>query len=156
MQKSILFIGIGVLIAALIVCVFAGCGKGKTAEEPVNTSGKPVQTATLSFSSFDGGGPEYNALTDDPDLLDITMERVYRDKNHEEIDGAGYDEVFTIRGLKQGSTTMTIVSDSPITGHEEFLYTVTVDDALRVRVVRMDDPETDADAEIAEEPEPAK
>ena len=87
------------------------------------------EAPTLSFHSFDGGGPEYSVEIADPTVVSCTQERVYPDPDHEELDGAPYDVVFTFTGLKQGSTAVTVRQSGP-DGEEETEYLVTVNEAL--------------------------
>ncbi len=144
MQKGLLFIVVGLAAAAVIaLCLLAGCGK-KAADNPAGTTGRTEKTASLSFSSFDGGGHEYTARLDDPSVAEVSSARDYGKQNHEEIDGAGYNMVFTFQGKKPGTTALTIVGTSPIMDREEYHYTLTVDDALRVTVTEQESPQTDA------------
>ena len=114
--------------AAVAVCgaMLAGCG---------NTG----KTARLVFDSFDGGGPEYTAVVGDTSIVSCASERKYAKADHEQMTGAGYDVIFTLTGLKPGSTTLTVSSFSPIVGSEEYRYTVTVDEGLNVTAERMAD-----------------
>ena len=90
------------------------------------------KTAELSFASFDGGGPEYRVKIEDPEILSCSGEIRYRDQNHEEIDGAGYDVVFTFSGKAPGSARVHVLSLSPIVGNEKFVYDAAVDENLNV------------------------
>lgn len=85
--------------------------------------------AQLSFDSFDGGGPEYNVVIDDSDVLSYTENRVYHQKDHEQLDGAGFDVIFTFKGLKQGETKITVTNTIDDTAE---VFSAKVDDGLNV------------------------
>ena len=87
--------------------------------------------AILRFSSFSGGGYEYSAAADDPSV--VRCETRYEYEPHaEEIDGAAFDFFVTLTGLKAGSTVVRVYGRSPIQENETSVYTVTVDENLRV------------------------
>ena len=90
------------------------------------------KSPTLSFHSFDGGGPEYNVEIEDKDILACSSERRYAKADHEELEGAGFDIIFTFTGLKPGETVVTVSGGSAIVPDEEYIYNVIVDDALNV------------------------
>ena len=91
-------------------------------------------TATLKFDSFDGGGPDYTAVIDDPSVASCLKEIEYARKDHDEIDGAAFDAIFTFTGLKAGETFVTITGYSPIMGVSVEIYDVTVRDDLKICV----------------------
>ena len=108
------------LLLVLLTILFAGCRK---------------KSVTLSFSSFEGGGPSFSITIEDESVVSVERTRKYYDANHERLKGAGYDVVFTFTGLKPGTTPITIASRSPTDGREtEHHYIVTVDDKLDVKV----------------------
>ena len=111
---------------ALCAAAMTGCGAAKQMDAQ--------KTAELSFHSFDGGGPEYTFKVDDPTVVSCTSERRYNKKNHEELDGAGYDVVVTLTALREGKTTLTVSARSPIADNYDSIYTVTVDGDLSVSV----------------------
>lgn len=92
------------------------------------------ECAVLRYNSFDGGGPEYTAKVDDETVVSFSCVRRYADKDHGKICGAGYDVVFTFRGLKEGETEVKISSFSPIVPPEEESYHVSVDSELNVKM----------------------
>ena len=112
--------------AALCAAAVAGCVATKQSDSK--------RTAELSFHSFDGGGPEYTFKIDDPTVVSYTSERRYSKANHDELDGAGYDVVVTLTGLRHGKATLTVTARSQIADHFEKIYTVTVDEDLSVTV----------------------
>lgn len=97
-----------------------------TTSNQEDTSGK----AQLSFDSFDGGGPEYKVFIDDPSIVSYTTDKVYRNSDHEEMDGSGFDVIFTFTGLKKGETGITVTS----TMDDDKYYWVTVDKDLNVDI----------------------
>ena len=105
-------------------------------------SGDKPMTATLTFSSFDGGGPEYSIKIDDPSIITYDSSRHYHQPNHEELDGAGYDVIFTFTGLKPGETTMTVTEYSPIMDNFDAVYKITVDDKLNVEITLVNTEDT--------------
>ena len=107
--------------------------------------------AKLSFHSFDGGGPEYSVKIDDPSIVSCTSRRDYGKKNHEVIDGAAYNVIFTLKGLKAGTTEMTVFAHSPIMEDEEYKYRIEVNDELMVSVQELP---TENETTAVEEPEP--
>ena len=91
------------------------------------------EKATLSFDSFDGGGPEYSILLGE-DIVSYEQQREYSSPDHEDLDGASYDVTFTFAGLKPGETTMTVQQRSPIAGNMDHIYSVKVDPNLNVTI----------------------
>ena len=101
-------------------------GEIVTAEEEA-----AMETAVLSFSSFSGGGYAYSVEVDDPSI--VSCEARYEFEVHpEEIDGASYDFIILFTGLKPGTTTAVVYGRSPIMDNENSVYTVSVDETLRV------------------------
>ena len=96
-----------------------------------NAGGK---TASLSFESFDGGGPEFNVVISDESIVSYESKSNYRDSDHSEMDGAGYDVIITFAGLKPGETAVVIEERSPIADNLDHKYRVTVDDELNVQI----------------------
>ena len=88
--------------------------------------------AVLSFHSFDGGGPEFRIVLEDPSLVSVDSEHRYNKPDHALLDGAAYDVIYTFTGLKPGETSMTILVRSPIGDNYDLEYTVSVDEALDV------------------------
>ena len=87
---------------------------------------------TLTFDSFDGGGPEYTVEIEDTEILSCSSERRYDKPNHEELTGSGYDVILTFTGLMPGDTVVTVRGESPIVPEEEHVYDVIVDEELNV------------------------
>ena len=109
-------------ILAFILCL-APC----FAEEGAADGGQTV----LRFSSFAGGGYEYTVEVANPSVVSCETEYEY-EAHADEIDGASFDFIVSFTGLKPGSTTAAVFGRSPILENEDSLYTVTVDEALRV------------------------
>lgn len=87
---------------------------------------------TLAFSSFDGGGFSWTAEAEDPSVITFTRSVEYGDPDHEELDGASFDVYFTVTGLKEGQTKLTVSGRSPIIPDEDYTYLITVDRDLNV------------------------
>ena len=86
------------------------------------------QTASVSFDSFDGGGPEFSVRIDDPEIAACESRRQYAKGDHEQMTGAGYQVIFTFTGLAAGETTATISARSPIADNFDAVYSIRVDD----------------------------
>ena len=99
--------------------------------EDSNTGGK---TATLSFDSFDGGGPEFNVVIADESVVSYDSKVKYNKPDHEKLNGAGYDVIITFTGIKQGETTAVIEERSPIADNLDHKYRITVDNELNVQL----------------------
>ncbi|MBR1421944.1 MAG: hypothetical protein IJ571_00680 [Ruminococcus sp.] len=99
------------------------------------------ESTKLRYDSFDGGGPEYTAEIEDETIVTCSCVRHYAKQDHEKICGAGYDVVFTFKGLKEGKTTMKISSFSPIVPPAEEKYLVTVDGDLNVKLTLLEETE---------------
>lgn len=88
----------------------------------------------LTFHSFDGGGPEFTVDIEDPSVASYQSVRRYNKPDHDMLTGAGYDVFLIFKGLKAGSTRMTVSSFSPIAGSEEYSYIITVNEKLMITV----------------------
>ena len=100
------------------------------AENAPEESKPPVKnTASVSFESFDGGGPEYSVRIDDPEISSYESKRHYYKDDHDQMTGAGYEVVFTFIGLKTGETKATISARSPIADNFDAVYSIKVDEA---------------------------
>ncbi len=110
----------------------ASCGSGAS---PQADAGE--KTAKLTFASFDGGGPSYSCELGDPSLVSVTSEHQYYSEDHDRIEGAGYEVLFTFTGLKPGETELTVRSFSPIVEAQEWRYRVSVDDRLAVTLTEL-------------------
>ena len=119
---------------AVVIALLTGCGGS---DKPQGTDAP--RTAVLSFDSFDGGGPEYSATVGDPSVVSCTSERKYAKADHEQLDGAGYDMIFTFTGLKEGTSDVTVRMSSPIMGSETYRYRADVDEGLNVALTRLED-----------------
>ncbi len=118
MRRICLILGIAVL------CLTLAAGGAETPEGG--------RTAVLRFSSFDGGGYEYSAIPDDPEIAAVSSERDYGGPREEPEDGSPCDWVFTFTGLKPGSTRVWIVGESPIMPPTVRRYALTLDEELNV------------------------
>ena len=127
-------LGLGLLLA--------GCGRAR------------AEQAELSFESFDGGGPSYQLVIDDPALVFGEPSRRYHKRNHARLDGAGYTVTFRFTGLQPGSTVVTVEQRSPLGGDQDYLYRATVDGSLRVslELLEVRNPAEAAALDLVEEP----
>ena len=116
------------MLALLLPLTAAACGAKQEGGADV-TEGN---AATLELSSFDGGGPEYDAFLADDDIASVSTERRYGREDHAEIDGAAYDCVVTVRGRKPGDTELFVSARSPIMEEWDRVYAVHVDETLTV------------------------
>ena len=105
-----------------------------SAAPETETAAVPQKEVVLSFHSFDGGGPTFSVILDDPAALSYKTEQKYSSPHHAEMDGAGFTVYITLKGLKPGETAFTVVSDSPITGTEEMRYVARVYEDLSLTV----------------------
>lgn len=92
------------------------------------------QPCVLSYSSFDGGGAAYRVSIADETVLACETRYDYGGQDPELIEGASYDVYFTLIGLKQGETAVTVRWDSPILDSGEAHFTATVDEKLNVKL----------------------
>ncbi len=95
------------------------------------------KTASLSFESFDGGGPEFNVEIADESIVSYASRSKYRDPDHGKMHGSGYDEIITFTGIKPGETTVIIEERSPIADNLDHKYRVAVDDELNVQIEQL-------------------
>ncbi len=93
--------------------------------------------ATLTFESFDGGGPEFNVVIADEEIVSYESRVEYDEPDHDEMNGAGYDKSITFTGLKPGETTVVIEERSPISDNLDHRYKITVDDELNVQIEQL-------------------
>ena len=145
-RMAVSFLALG---GILILCL-PGCAGSKGREAYDDTKGGEKQ-AVLSYDSFDGGGPEFTVLVDDPSVASYTGARVYKKADHAQLDGAGYTEVFTFTGLAAGQTTVTVQARSPIGDNYDAVYALTVDDTLRVSIEAVSRTDADESPDVAEE-----
>ena len=100
-----------------------------TGEIVTETAPPAERTASVSFESFDGGGPEFSVRIEDPEIASWESARRYDRDDHDALDGAGYTVTFTFTARKPGETTATISARSPIAENFDATYAVRVDDA---------------------------
>ena len=105
-----------------------------TTTTTTETEAALVKQTILRFDSFDGGGPSFTALLEDPSIVSVQQTVAYKDPNHAEMDGSAFTVTLTFTGLKAGTTGLTVEERSPIAGNYDRTYTVTVARDLRVTV----------------------
>ena len=94
---------------------------------------------TLRFHSFDGGGPSFTAVIENPEILSCAQTAEYARTDHKFLCGAGFDAVFTLTGQSPGETNLRIEARSPIVESVDHLYRITVDSAMQVTVTHLGD-----------------
>lgn len=117
---------IAILLLFLIPSAFA-----ETVNTQIEQDKDHGVVGVLSFSSFAGGGYEYMVKADDPSVVSCDSRYEY-EPHAEEIDGASFDFIVSVKGLKPGETTVTVYGRSPIAENEDRIYTASVDDDLNV------------------------
>ncbi len=111
-------------------------------EDAPQISAPPVKNeVSVSFDSFDGGGPEFSIRIDDPDIVSCVRTKKYDRDDHDEMTGAGFTVTFTFTGLKAGETTATISARSPIADNFDAVYAVRVDNALNISLEEVENTE---------------
>lgn len=104
-------------------------GEIVTENTPQNSAPPVNGTASVSYESFDGGGPEFSVKIDDPEIASWESQRHYWKDDHDQMTGAGYEVIITFTALKAGETTVTISARSPIADNFDAVYSIKVDDA---------------------------
>ena len=134
-------LGAVILLMYVMIC---GCGKDDEITEEDEMIGKPTyeetaeehapaaKTATLSFDSFDGGGPDFNVVIADESIASCESRSKYNKADHERMNGAGYQVIITFKGIKPGETTALIEERSPIADNLDHRYRLVVDDELNM------------------------
>lgn len=110
-------------------------------------TGKNAGESTLSFDSFDGGGPDFTVRLSDESLVTYQYKTRYASSDHGEMTGAGYSVIFTFSGLKKGETEMVIEERSPIADNLDHHYKLCVDAKLNVVIEEGDVTEPGAEDE---------
>ena len=93
-----------------------------------------LKEAVISFESFDGGGPEFDVLIEDPEIADCTTTRSYYKDDHDQMTGSGYAVIMTFTGKKPGKTAVTVEARSPIADNFDSVYELTVDEDLNASI----------------------
>ncbi|MBP5605487.1 MAG: hypothetical protein J6X60_08090 [Ruminiclostridium sp.] len=122
MKKYALF-----LIFTLLIMI-GGCTNIHGGENDMKNA-----KAILSFSSFDGGGPEYSIVLDS-DIVSYNRTKKYAKANHKKLNGAGFTITYTFKGVTPGETEMTVEERSPLGADRDHKYSVKVDDKLKVTI----------------------
>lgn len=107
---------------------------------------KGGENAVLTFDSFDGGGPDFTVVMD-TDIVSYQKKTAYRDPNHAEMEGSGFDVIFTFAGEKPGEAQMVIEERSPIGWSLDHVYAVKVDEGLNVTITLLETRDLDAPPE---------
>ena len=96
------------------------------------------KSATLTFDSFDGGGPQYTVKLTELSVVSYDQIKKYHRANHDEMFGSGYDVIITFFGLKPGKTVATIECLSPIADNYDAVYDIEVTNSLDVIITKKD------------------
>ena len=97
-----------------------------------------TEGASLRFDSFEGGGYEYLAETDDPSVVALDTSREYAAGDPGlYTDGASYTWVLTVYGLKSGTARVTVTGESGLMDPVKRVYLAEVDDALNVTLTQI-------------------
>lgn len=104
-----------------------------TETEPSETDAAPQTFINeLTFSSYDGGGPQYGVTVADETVAVCRTEIEYKNKHHEEMTGAPFTVRLVFTGLTPGETTATVSTEYPARRLPDRVFTVTVDASLTV------------------------
>ncbi len=91
-----------------------------------------LKSFSLSYHSFDGGGPQYSIETHMKGIFTWYYNNIYQDSNHENLCGAGYDWVCDFYPLRPGEDEAVITGDSPICPTPKQIVHIKVDDNLNI------------------------
>ncbi|MBO7405382.1 MAG: hypothetical protein J6V24_10515 [Clostridia bacterium] len=105
-----------------------------------------AKTASLSFDSFEGGGPTYSLLIEDPSMASFEKSKEYKRPGGKNERGAGYTVTFVITGLKPGETYALVSARSPIAANYDSRYAVIIDEDLNVTVRHLTTEDLNGDA----------
>ena len=104
-----------------------------TKTAPARAEDDPAQ---LTFTSFAGGGPEYDVVIEVPEIVEVKKEYKYNLRK-EDVDGAGYKIIFSFIGLKEGSTRIVVHGGSPIADFPDTVYNAKVDSSLHLELEKI-------------------
>ena len=91
-----------------------------------------IKPITLSFHSFDGGGPIYEIKLENKGIVTWYSQIKYYNDNHENLCGAGYDVIYTLYPMRKGKTTAIVKGDSPICFEPDRQILIDVDDNFNI------------------------
>lgn len=86
----------------------------------------------LSFHAFNGSGIKFK-IRFDSDIATFDSRKVYSKKGGDELNGGGYDIIYTFRGVKPGETIFRVEKRSA-KKNKDYIYTMTVDEQLKVKI----------------------
>ncbi len=86
---------------------------------------------TLVFKSFDGGGPSFTVIIEDPSMLSYVSRIEYGEREEAET-GSPFEDIITFHGLKSGETKVTIEVRSPIMPGYDLIYIATIGEDMKV------------------------
>ncbi len=99
-----------------------------------------AETFELTFSSFEGGGPEYQAILTAPEKVWITVTRESEASEDPTPPGSSYTETMTFHGRIPGRTELRIDASGPlmpvpVVNEPAIIYVLEVDNDYNVRLV---------------------
>ncbi len=121
MKQTFIVLGFAALLL-LAACAGTACRRGNE------------KTASLSFDSFDGGGPSYSIVIEDPSTVSVEENIRYHSPNHGKQRGSGYTVTYVFTGLKPGETYANVSARSAIAENYDKRYAIKVDEDLNVGV----------------------
>lgn len=103
-----------------ILRYFEACFEGK------------AQPEKLSFSSFDGGGPEYSLKMEKTGVLTWYGQRVYGNPDHDKMCGSAFDIIYEFYPLREGEASAVLTASSPICPEPDRRISAVVDRDLKI------------------------
>ncbi|MBP5155782.1 MAG: hypothetical protein J6252_04290 [Clostridia bacterium] len=97
---------------------------------------------SLELRSFDGGGPEYRAVSDGSGVFTWSAQKEYGKNRRKVVDGAPYSMNFTFWPLRPGEGSCVITGTSPIVPATERKVIITVDGSLSSECAAGEETET--------------
>ena len=99
-----------------------------------------AETFELSFSSFDGGGPEYQPNLTAPEKVWVSVTRESEASGDPTPPGSGYTETMTFHGRIPGHTELRIEASGPlmpvpVLNEPAIVYVLEVDNDYNVRLI---------------------
>ncbi len=100
-----------------------------------------AETATLTFSSFDGGGPDFSLTLDAPEKVDWYRQNQYDSPQEPQPPGSGYTVSYVFRGRIPGDAIATVCVNSPLSANHEgdhswdLVYILRIDNDYNVAVI---------------------
>ena len=99
-----------------------------------------AETFELSFSSFDGGGPEYQPILTAPEKVWVSVTRESEASEDPAPPGSGYTETMTFHGRIPGRTELKIEASGPlmpvpVLNESTIIYVLEVDNNYNIKLI---------------------